>query len=297
MNIIQSLRSPLGDIKTPRDDDLGSIYFNLSYDNVEAVLRLVVQKAINLPVKDLSGSSDPFVKILLLPDRKNKLETRIKYKSLNPVWNEAFTFEGFPQALLRNRTLYLQVIDYDKFSRNDPIGEAELHLAGVNFQQEPVPFVEKLSPCKRTLTYLGSFLLSLSYDPGTYFDRRTNAQCNHITVVVMKCTNLNLKKRCDAYVKVYHMHRGKKLGKMKTRIRRNTLNPIWNEAFQFDVNVNHIREISFVVVLTAFDSIFPNETIGQVVLGQQVSGTSQKHWTDMMNNPKKPIAMWHKIVT
>lgn len=135
---------------TDRGEDLGSIYFSVSYDVYELVLKLTIQKAVNLPAKDLSGTSDPFVKVLLLPDKKNKLETRVKRKKLNPVWNEVFTFEGFPHQKLVQRTLYLQVLDYDRFSRNDPIGEIELPLAEVHLQSEPVPFVKKLNPCKRS---------------------------------------------------------------------------------------------------------------------------------------------------
>ena len=133
-----------------KGEKLGTIYFTLSYYPDDLVLKLVIQKATDLPAKDISGTSDPFVKVLLLPDKKHKLETRVKRKKLNPYWNEAFTFEGFPYAKLMQRTLYLQVLDYDRFSRNDPIGEIELNLADVHLQQEAVSFVKELKPCKRS---------------------------------------------------------------------------------------------------------------------------------------------------
>ena len=133
-----------------RHEKLGTIYFTLRYFSEELVLKLLIQKATNLPAKDLSGTSDPFVKVLLLPDKKNKLETRVKRKNLNPSWNEAFTFEGFPYQKLIQRTLYLQVLDYDRFSRNDAIGEVELNLADIHLQEEPIPFVKDLKPCKRS---------------------------------------------------------------------------------------------------------------------------------------------------
>lgn len=131
-------------------EKLGTIQFTLSYLSEDLVLKLFIQKATGLPAKDLSGTSDPFVKVLLLPDKKHKLETRVKRKNLNPTWNEAFTFEGFPHQKLVQRTLYLQVLDYDRFSRNDPIGEVELSLADIHLQQEPVQYIKDLKPCKRS---------------------------------------------------------------------------------------------------------------------------------------------------
>lgn len=41
-----------------------------------------------------SGTSDPYVKVTLLPDKKRKLETKVKHRTLNPRWNETFYFEG-----------------------------------------------------------------------------------------------------------------------------------------------------------------------------------------------------------
>ena len=76
------------DSQSERGEELGSIYFNLSYDKRDLVLKLTIQKAVSLPAKDISGTSDPFVKVLLLPDKKHKLETRVKRKMLNPIWNE-----------------------------------------------------------------------------------------------------------------------------------------------------------------------------------------------------------------
>lgn len=75
-------------------DKLGKIQFSLSYDFQEMTLTLKIMRAIELPAKDFSGTSDPYVKIMLLPDKKNRLQTNIKRKNLNPRWNEIFAFEG-----------------------------------------------------------------------------------------------------------------------------------------------------------------------------------------------------------
>ena len=55
---------------------------------------IILFQASNLPAMDLFGTSDPFVKCYLLPDRKRKLETKIRRKTLNPIWNEVLSFEG-----------------------------------------------------------------------------------------------------------------------------------------------------------------------------------------------------------
>lgn len=114
-------------------------------------LGVKIMKATKLPAKDFSGTSDPFVKIFLMPDKKNKLETRVKRKNLNPVWNEYFMFEGFPYNKLMQRTLCLQVLDYDRFSRNDPIGNVQVSLENLNLGPEPIILSKELQPSSKTV--------------------------------------------------------------------------------------------------------------------------------------------------
>lgn len=47
---------------------------------------------------------------------------------------------------MRERTLYLQVLDYDRFSRNDPIGEVSIPLNKVELGQIKT-FWKELKPC------------------------------------------------------------------------------------------------------------------------------------------------------
>lgn len=42
---------------------------------------------------DMGGTSDPYVKVYLLPDKKKKYETKVHRKTLSPVFNETFTFK------------------------------------------------------------------------------------------------------------------------------------------------------------------------------------------------------------
>ncbi len=47
----------------------------------------------DLPAMDMCGTSDPYVKLYLLPNKKKKCETKVHRKTLNPVFNENFVFK------------------------------------------------------------------------------------------------------------------------------------------------------------------------------------------------------------
>lgn len=84
-------------------ENVGQIHFSLEYNYQNSTFVLKVIQGKELPAKDLSGTSDPYVRVTLLPDKKNRLETKIKRRTLNPRWNETFYFEGFPIQKLQTR--------------------------------------------------------------------------------------------------------------------------------------------------------------------------------------------------
>ena len=52
-----------------------------------------VLQANDLPAMDMGGTSDPYIKCFILPDKKKKFETKVHRKTLNPVFNETFIFK------------------------------------------------------------------------------------------------------------------------------------------------------------------------------------------------------------
>lgn len=67
----------------------------------------------------------------------------------NDICNDNFNLilTGWPHNKLLEKTIYLQVIDYDRFSRDDPIGETYIPLNEVDLSQSPIMW-RYLQPCK-----------------------------------------------------------------------------------------------------------------------------------------------------
>ncbi|XP_063253533.1 synaptotagmin-7 isoform X3 [Prinia subflava] len=237
-------------------ENLGRIQFSVGYNFQESTLTVKIMKAQELPAKDFSGTSDPFVKIYLLPDKKHKLETKVKRKNLNPHWNETFLFEGFPYEKVVQRVLYLQVLDYDRFSRNDPIGEVSIPLNKVDLTQMQT-FWKDLKPCSDGSGSRGELLLSLCYNPSA----------NSIVVNIIKARNLkamDIGGTSDPYVKVWLMYKDKRVEKKKTVVMKRCLNPVFNESFAFDIPTERLRETTIVITVMDKDRLSRNDVIGKV---------------------------------
>uniref|UniRef100_A0A2K5WUS5 Synaptotagmin 6 n=1 Tax=Macaca fascicularis TaxID=9541 RepID=A0A2K5WUS5_MACFA len=234
------------DAKSEATKSCGKINFSLRYDYETETLIVRILKAFDLPAKDFCGSSDPYVKIYLLPDRKCKLQTRVHRKTLNPTFDENFHFP-VPYEELADRKLHLSVFDFDRFSRHDMIGEVIMdNLFEASDLSRETSIWKDIQYATSESVDLGEIMFSLCYLP----------TAGRLTLTVIKCRNLkamDITGYSDPYVKVSLLCDGRRLKKKKTTIKKNTLNPVYNEAIIFDIPPENMDQVSLLISVMDYD--------------------------------------------
>lgn len=278
------------DSKKSEAPNLGKLEYSLDYDFQKQELKVEVIQAQELPAMDMSGTSDPYVKVYVLPDKKKKFETKVYRKTLNPVFNETFVFKNLAYGEISGKTLVFAVYDFDRFSRHDQIGEVQIPLNTVDLGKV-IREIKDLSPPpgeREAENKLGDICFSLRYVP----------TAGKLTITILEAKNLkkmDVGGLSDPYVKLSLMMNGKRLKKKKTSIKKCTLNPYYNESFTFEVPFEQIQKVQLVVTVVDYDRIGTSEPIGKVVLGCNATGTELRHWSDMLASPRRPIAQWHSL--
>jgi len=302
--IIEESIPCIPEIKDELNEDgsnLGKLYFTVRYSFEKNALVVTINKCTNLPAKDSANkTSDPYVKLQLLPEKQHKVKTRVVRRTLHPVYDEDFTFYGVHFNQLPILTLHFVVLSFDRYSRDDVIGEVMVELeqlpklTGPNSDNSPLALSREITPRSEKLRNQGrgELLVSLCFQPAA----------TRVTVVVLKARNLpkmDITGLSDPYVKIYLIYNGQRISKKKTHVKKRTLNPVFNESFVFDLpktDAGGLGEFQLEFLLLDWDRVTKNEVIGRLELGGEgCTEAEQHHWKEIQASPRRQIAEWHKL--
>lgn len=141
-------------------------------------LTVGVVQAADLVAKDMGGSSDPFVKVTLLPDKK-RFTTKVHPKTLTPTFNETFVFKTtYPEVL--NKLLTFAMYDYDRFTKSDLMGTVTVELRKVDLSRTLEEWRNLVDPKIVEERQLGEVCFSLRYAPTS----------GKLTVIILEARNV-----------------------------------------------------------------------------------------------------------
>ncbi|KGL76882.1 Synaptotagmin-4, partial [Tinamus guttatus] len=286
----ESLKSTTSLSSEEKQDKLGTLFFSLEYNFEKKAFVVNIKEARGLPAMDeQSMTSDPYIKMTILPEKKHKVKTRVLRKTLDPAFDETFTFYGIPYSQIQDLTLHFMILSFDRFSRDDVIGEVLIPLAGTELSEGRMLMDREIIKRNvRKSSGHGELLISLCYQSTT----------NTLTVVVLKARHLpksDVSGLSDPYVKVNLYHAKKRISKKKTHVKKCTPNAVFNELFVFDIPCEDLDDISIEFLVLDSDRGSRNEVIGWLTLGSSAEGTAGEHWKEICEYPRRQIAKWHML--
>ncbi|KAJ8414806.1 hypothetical protein AAFF_G00023290 [Aldrovandia affinis] len=112
----------------PDEEVQGEIHLALELrrDPHRTCLRCHVIEARDLAPRDISGTSDPFARVLF---NNHSAETSIIKKTRFPHWGEKLELELQAEEVTEGASLTLEVWDWDMVGKNDFLGKVEIPLA------------------------------------------------------------------------------------------------------------------------------------------------------------------------
>ncbi|XP_049748660.1 double C2-like domain-containing protein gamma isoform X2 [Elephas maximus indicus] len=279
---------PQLDLESEGDSDdstgLGTLEFTLLFDADNSALHCTAHRAKGLK-PPASGSVDTYVKANLLPGaskdagrktlrlcvcedprlrRRRRApplgELRVPLRKLVP--NRARSFD----ICLEKRRLTKRPKSLDT-ARGMSLYEEEMEVA-----------VEER----------GRILLSLCY----------SSQQGGLLVGVLRCAHLapmDANGYSDPFVRLFlHPNVGKK-SKCKTRVRKKTLNPEFNEEFFYAGPREELAQKTLLVSVWDYDLGTADDFIGGVQLSSRASGERLRHWRECLGRSDRRLELWHPL--
>ncbi|CAH8585034.1 unnamed protein product [Heterobilharzia americana] len=293
-NTVSLMRRPT--VSASDEAPFGVLYFTLYHDTLNKQLHVAIHKAKNLIAMDANGLSDPYVVCQLLPTSHNSPtpRTSTRPQCLNPVWNEALTFEPFDGKNINTKTLRLAVLDEDLYG-SDWLGEYRLQLSQL-IPNRLTDFAVPLGP--RKPVQRGEYDLACPTRGKIHLGLGYLEDRKQLYVEVIRCADLapmDPNGFSDPFVKLYLRPDKTKKTKQKTQIKKATLFPEFHETFFYDLNASEAGSRTLEVTVWDFDRGPSNDFIGGLTLGAGAKAERRELWLAVFRPPYRRIEAWFQL--
>ncbi|XP_069824190.1 synaptotagmin-13 [Dendropsophus ebraccatus] len=267
--------------------------YSLGYDRQTSELCVSFLEAVGvlLSEEEDCGSHCYVLGTLNTHHGQTEAQTALVKRRAHTVWEEALLFP-LKEDDRAAATLTLTLRNCDRFSRHLVAGEITLSLANVGIPFGTARWVDLRAP-EKDAESAGEVLLSMSYLPAA----------NRLIVVLIKARNIHSDQNNDLmgkdlFVKVTLWHQTQRLKRKQSKRAKHKINPVWNEMIMFEVPQEILGEVSVdMEMLSQEPSGGPSHSLGSCYLGSDQTGAGKNHWQEMINNPRRQIAMWHRLLS
>ncbi|XP_057306003.1 uncharacterized protein LOC130644420 isoform X3 [Hydractinia symbiolongicarpus] len=269
----------------------GEILFSIKHDVSSGIFSVTIVKAKGLaPVNTKQLTSDPYVKVYMLPDKTKttKKKTTFRRKTLNPQWNETIKYKFNREELLK-KTLQVTAWNHDRFGRNDFLGEVQVNMKHYASKNN----LDKEESVWYTLQEAAPVSVGGSYDNKGELVISIKFEHDVLSVQVKEAhglTTVDPENLPSPFVKCYLLPDKSRKSKRKTTVQKKTIQPVWNEKFDYkNVQVSDLQ--TRVLEVTVWDY----HSSGHQFLGGLRLGLSQgdEYWHDCFN---KEVNIWEAMI-
>lgn len=242
------------------------------------ILHVKVVRAEKLRKKDLLGSSDPYVKLKISEDKLPSKKTTVKYKNLNPEWNEEFNIVvKDPES----QVLELSIYDWEQIGKHDRMGMNVIQLKEITPDESKVVtlnLLKTLDPSDpENEKSRGQLTVEVLYKPFKEDELAQSAEDSNaiekapegtpasgglLVITIHEAEDVEGKHHTNPYARL--IFKGEE---RKTKHVKKNRDPRWGESFQFMLEEPPTNERLYVEVQSASSKLgllHPKESLGYV---------------------------------